>query len=328
MLKIGEMRAQKGERTSGFVSVCDGVGGCVQFPAILVCGARPGPILWVNAGIHGAEYPGIEAAMRVARNVSPADLKGSLIVLPIVNVPAFYSRSIYVCPLDGKNLNRVFPGDSSGSVSEVLAHFLMTEVAPQVTHFVDLHGGDLVEMVTPFVAIKLIGQPKVDDAALDMARHYGPDKLIAIGPEAVGWTGVGTLFSSMALAGVPALLAEAGGCGLLDEESTLILYNGVLNLLHSLGMLDGTGGLRVEPEVFDDFAWLYTKKAGFFYPSVKPGDEVRKGDVVGRTCDVFGAEAERVVSTVRGRVLFLVTSPAVRKNGLVMGIGRRPDSER
>lgn len=322
MLKIGNIAAERGQRTSGWLSVPDGLGKSIDFPIVLIHGAKPGPVLWVNAGVHGTEYPGIEAAKRIAANFQPEDLKGSLVVIPTLNVPAFYDRSVYVCPLDGRNLNRVFPGGPKGTITEVLADYILREVAPNVTHCIDMHGGDMVELVTPFTGIRLIGDPAVDDATIALAKSYGIRKLIAIDDTATGWTGAGTLFANVALKGIPTLLTEAGGCGLLDEESTTILYDGVVNVMRHLEMISEPPVAPIVPEWFDEFAWIYTQHAGFFYPEVAAGDDVTAGQVVGTIRDFFGEDLERITSPVAGNALFIVTSPAVKAEGLLLGIGR------
>src|SRR5881396_4154546 len=98
------------------------------WPYIAISGRVSGPTVLVTAGIHAAEYTGIEAAIRLGRGIDPNHVRGILLVIPLLNRPGFYERSVYVNPEDGDNLNRVFPGDPKGKWGERFAHRLLTEV--------------------------------------------------------------------------------------------------------------------------------------------------------------------------------------------------------
>src|SRR6059058_5767663 len=91
-------------------------------PVITVTGAKPGPTLFINAGVHGGEYPAIEAVIRLGKTLDPAAIAGTVILLPVLNLPAFQTRTPFVCPVDNVNPNRVFPGDLDGSYSEQMVH--------------------------------------------------------------------------------------------------------------------------------------------------------------------------------------------------------------
>src|SRR5438309_10972164 len=112
--QFGGLAPEAGRRAVGWVGV-PGVEPPWEMPAFVIRGRQPGPTLAVTAGIHAAEYPGIASATRLARDVDPAALRGTLIVVSPVNRPGFYERSMYTNPLDGKNINRTFPGDLAGS---------------------------------------------------------------------------------------------------------------------------------------------------------------------------------------------------------------------
>ena len=111
--QFGSLTAEPGQRRHGWVSV-PGVAPPSELPAVVCRGRVSGPTLAVTAGIHAAEYPGIAAAARLAREVDPAQLRGTLIIIPLVNSPGFYERSIYTNPRDGKNINRTFPAMLTG----------------------------------------------------------------------------------------------------------------------------------------------------------------------------------------------------------------------
>ncbi|MCU0501580.1 MAG: succinylglutamate desuccinylase/aspartoacylase family protein, partial [Anaerolineae bacterium] len=118
-LTVGALSAAPGTKVFGFEEANFG-GASVRFGIFLINGAEPGPTLVVTGGVHAAEYASIAAALDLGRNLQPQGLKGRVIVLPVVNVPGFGPRSIYINPLDGKNINRCFPGDPNGTASEQL----------------------------------------------------------------------------------------------------------------------------------------------------------------------------------------------------------------
>jgi predicted deacylase len=143
-LKVGSLSAAPGAKTSAKQTVM-AEGHTLDLPFFLINGQQPGPTLAVTGGIHGAEYASIEAALRLGRTIQPQELAGRLIVAPVVTVPSFKARSIYINPLDGRNINRVFPGNPEGSASEQLADWVFRNVIQQANYYIDLHGGDLNE---------------------------------------------------------------------------------------------------------------------------------------------------------------------------------------
>src|SRR5256885_1566101 len=120
-------------------------------PVISITGAKPGPVLFVNAGVHGGEYPAIEAVIRLSKKLDAKKISGTVILMPCLNLPAFRSRTPFICPIDNVNPNRVLPGDLTGSYSEQMTHALINEFVVHADAYVDLHGGDIPEALIPFV---------------------------------------------------------------------------------------------------------------------------------------------------------------------------------
>ena len=148
-LQVGSITAAAGEKRFG-VNELPVDGGPYRLPMWLVNGATGGPTMTVTAGVHAAEYASIAAALQFGQSIEAARLRGRLIILPVMNLPAFTARSIYICPLDGKNLNRVFPGNSGGTASEQIAAWVFDNTIRHADYFVDMHGGDLIEALVPF----------------------------------------------------------------------------------------------------------------------------------------------------------------------------------
>lgn len=311
LLTVGSLRAAPGTRVTGLVDV---PGTPIQMPATLVNGAAPGPLLSITAGVHGGEYPGIEAAIRTAGALDPSDVRGGVIIVHIVDVPAFQGRNIYICPLDGKNPNRMFPGKPEGTASERLAYTVFTEIISRADAYVDLHGGDLNEALVPFTILLETGDAARDARTLDLARVYGI-RYVVLGRVAGG------TYAAAAGQGIPAILTEAGGQGLLEESAVALHVRGLRNVLRHLKILAGAPE-PVEPvTVLRKFHWVTSAHTGLFYPDIAPGDRVTEGQRVGETRDYFGRRLTEITSPAAGIVLFVVTTPATNSTDPLFAVG-------
>ena len=311
--------ADAGQRTSGYFTFPqDPALAKYQWPFFSISGRRDGPTFLLTAGIHAAEYTGVDAAIRLGHLIEPDEVHGRIVIIPILNRPGFYERSIYVNPEDNDNMNRVFPGRPDGTWSERFAHALLGEVIARCDYAVDLHAGDMIEDLVPFVIYRETGDAKVDERALHMAEAYGAEWLVKAMP-----TGErpGTLYAAAAARGVAAMIAESGRIGQVEADAVARHVDGVRNILRAVEMLDGAAGKVVRPRVIGRFEWLRSPVEGFFRCGVRVGARVQKGDDLGEMVDLLGEPLARIASPVAGIVLFLVTSPAIKKDGLLLGIG-------
>jgi uncharacterized protein len=317
-------------------------------PVISITGAKTGPVLFVNAGVHGGEYPAIEAVIRLSNTLDPKKIAGTVILMPVMNLPAFRARTPFVCPIDNVNPNRVFPGDPTGSYSEQMTHALINQFIVHADAYVDLHGGDIPEALVPFVICRSedgLADSKARDVAArskEMALAFELPYVLTVSkpvqPSKGHRAGAGGLSSYAAAAekGVPSILAEAGGVGQMQEDAVALLVRGVINVMRHLDMLDAEGAGQNKRSVAEKaaattiltkFEWLYAKHEGIWDPKVAPGDLVKKGQEIGTVRDLFGDTLEKIVSPVNGVILFLTINPSVLENGLLMGIGAKEVDE-
>jgi predicted deacylase len=289
----------------------------LEHPAFDARGKRDGPHVALIGGIHGCEYSSIAAVVRFMRELDTEDLAGSITAVPVVSMESFVRRSPFVVPDDGKNLNRSFPGSYDGTYTDALARGIFDELMAKADVLLDLHGGDLVEALEPFTIYGAGGE--TEERAHELAVAFGLPYVVRQAPSG----GLGGMTSDAAAdAGIPSLIAEAGGRGQLEEEAVTMLVDGVRNTLRSLEMLPGpVAPPREDLRLVGTFEWLRCRKAGWWEAAVPVGATVGEGDLLGLVKNLWGDVLEEIHAPREGVVLFLTTSAAVADDGLLLGLG-------
>jgi predicted deacylase len=299
-LQIRDVGANAGERAQGFLAIGETPSMPVQVPLAIINGSEDGPILCLTAGVHATEYAPIDAVMRTIQSLDPRTLRGAVVAVPVANMRMFETRTGFVSPLDGLNLNKVAPGRLDGTLSEILAHTLLDEVIGRAQYHIDLHAGDLGEMLLPFAGYALTGDRGRDEMGEALARLYSP-RLISLS------TNGGTippfadgLVYAANQRGVVSLFAESGGNGTLDECDVQVHLNGIANVMRHLGMIAGdvaSAGPRVSAR---DRTVVRARRAGLLRLKVAIGDDIGAGQEVAEICNVFGETVERVCAPGAG----------------------------
>ena len=289
-------------------------------PLIEVTGATDGPLLTVIAGVHGCEYASMTGVRRWLAGLDGREISGRIRAVPVLNITAFEARTPFVVPEDGKNLNRCFPGDPAGTLADRLAHAAFTELISGSDAYIDAHCGDMVEALQPF---SLYEAGPAEDRARDLATAYGLPYVIRqeAGP---GRAVSGTSSGAAAAAGIPAITAEAGQCGLVEEAAVALHVAGLNGVLALLGMdpaAEAAAGQAAHVQL-GQFLWLRCKDAGWWAPEVAAGDQVTAGQVLGTVSTLDGGQVlEAVTAPADGVVIFQTSSPAVGADGLLLGLG-------
>jgi uncharacterized protein len=291
----------------------------LDIPVVELTGAGDGPRLTVLAGVHGCEYAPMAAVRRWTQALAGRELRGSVRAVPVLNLPAFRSRTPFLVPDDGKNLNRCFPGNPEGTVADRLAHAAFTQLIEGSDALIDVHAGDMVEALEPFA---LYDAGPAEARALELATAYGLGYVIRQEPgpdRAVG----GTTSTAAAEIGIPAIIAEAGGCGLVEAAAVDAHVRGLDQVLAVLGMTDGPVAAAT-PARLRRFLWLRSTSEGWWEPSVRPGEQVTEGQVLGTVSSLDGAQVlQSVTAPAPGVPMFITSSPAVATDGLLLGLGAR-----
>lgn len=298
-LSVGALSAAPGTKARGTVPVALGAL-TVDIPLTLVHGARPGPRAVITAGVHGGEFTGVDAATRLAALLDPGEVRGQVIVCPVANPPAVYRGRLGVSPVDGVNINRVFPGDPGGGPTERLAAWLFTHLVDGADAYVDLHSGGIDEVLTDFVGHRLTGDPELDTRSAALAHALGMRDIV-LGLNADG----GNSHAAAARRGVPAILVETGQCGDRDPETARRLVRGLYGVLVRLGVL-GTRPPDPAPAV-RTWVWaaaVTAETTGLWYPQFTAGDDVTEGQVIGHVIDPADGREHKVHTPATGRILY------------------------
>ena len=291
----------------------------LSVPVIELAGGQDGPRLVVLAGVHGCEYAPMAAVRRWARELAAGDgLRGRVTAVPVLNLTAFRTRTPFVTPDDGKNLNRCFPGDPAGTFSERLADAVFQQLITGADAVIDVHAGDMVEALEPFA---LYDAGSAESGARDLATAYGLGYVIRQEPgpdRAVG----GTSSAAAAGLGIPAIIAEAGGCGLVEAAAVDQHVRGLHRALGALGMTGEPPAAGPGPVYLRRFLWLRCMDEGWWEPAVRPGEAVAEGQLLGTVSTIDGARVcQEITAPAPGVPMFVTSSPAVAADGLLLGLG-------
>ncbi len=321
MLKVGEVTSSPGEIKSGYIIVPEGMDGSeIWLPITVVNGIMEGPVLALTAGIHGYEYPPILALQRLRSQLDPKNIKGTVILVHIVNLPSFLKRTIYYNPIDWKNQNRVFPGKIDGTITERIAFQITNEVLSKSDAHLDLHCGDGNEDLMTYLYYMETGKPELDKKTLDLATNFGFKVLIHVtaGPEGLPATTCANASLSM---GKPALTVECGRLGRTEEEDVAAILKGCLNTLKHLNMIEGQPELMFDPIWVEQTTYIRSNFEGLFYPLTKGGAHVQEGELLGYLTDFFGNVLQKAIAPHDGIVMYVIATPPMSKGEPMVKIG-------
>jgi uncharacterized protein len=295
-IRAGDIEAAPGTRVRGFLTIGETPTEPIRVPIVIVNGSQPGPRLCLTAGVHAAEYPGIDAVMRIVQSLDPTQLAGAIVAVPVVNPPMFQRRSGFHSPIDGLNLNRTAPGQSDGTISELLAYILLRDVIGTCQYHIDCHGGDLGEILWPYSGYALTGDPERDRQGETLARLWSPC-IVALYREGSPLPPtMGSMTFQATRQGIVSILAEAGSNGTLDPSDVELHMRGMKNVMRYLGMVPGepdTVSEHVQP--IGQFV-VSARRGGLLRLKIGIGEEIQNGQEIAEVCDLFGEVIERIYS--------------------------------
>lgn len=307
---------------SRILEVPAGVDAATAIPVTTITGARPGPVLALVAGNHGYEYPPILALQRLKARLDPRQLAGAVIMVHVANLPSFLGRTVYFSPVDGKNLNRAYPGRADGTVCERIARIITTEVIEKADYLLDLHCGDGNESLRPYVYQAVTGESRMDDAIARLALAFGIDHIILDRNRPTDPAHSIYCSTTAITRGKPAVTIESGYLGTTDEECVEQIVSGVCGVMREIGMTAGGPSPVARPVYLDPVEVLSSPATGILYPRVERGQEVEAGAGLAEITDFFGARLAEVRAPFAGIVLYVVATPPITQGQPVACIGQ------
>src|SRR6266487_3157255 len=310
---VGTASAASGQKATGYLAVPAGVDAATNIPVVLVNGAKPGKVLALVSGAHGTEYASIIAIEKLIGDLDPAQVTGTVIFVPLVNVPSFEQKVPHVNPVDGKSMNRFYPGRPDGTQSERAAYAITKNVVEQCDHLIDLHGGDLDESLRPYSYWSKTGNTAQDAVSRDMALAFGLDHIIVVTDRPKDPASSRYLDNTASTRGKASIAAEAGYAGRTDSDDVEALVRGSFSVMRQLKMLPGSPSRVEHPVWIENVRQVQSEQAGIFYPLVGRGQFVEQGMKIGYVTDFFGKTTFEARSPVAGVVLYVCAVPSMKK---------------
>lgn len=306
------------------VNLVDELNNQSAMPIAVIKGKAEGPVFTAVAGVHGFEYPPIIAAQALIQAVDPNLLTGTLIIVPMANPNAFYQRTPFLNPQDSLNLNRVFPGSETGTITERIADYLTHSIIAQSDVFVDIHGGDANEDLLPFVCYyDNQSKPVQTQRVQELTQASGfkhivayPYTLKADQPAKYG-------FKQAVQDGKVALSIECGKLGNVQADAVELIKTGIFNMLAEMKMYPSTSNEQPDFVELNQQAYIKSQHQGTFQSEYVAGDSVKKGAVVGYINNEFGETQAEIIAPTTGIIFYKIGTPPVNHGETLMCIGYR-----
>ena len=312
--QLGDVTVRRGEKYQGDISFANGD---IVLPGTIICGKLPGKTMLITGGVHSGEYVGIQACVELGAELQPEKTVGTIVILKVLNRPAFENRAGSLGLSDGKNLNRVFPGNPNGTEMERLAWAITKEVYPKVDYYIDLHSGDDFEALTPYVYYAGKAAQEVTEVSRKMAEQVDVPYMVR------SMVSSGGAYNYAASKGIASILLERGGMGAWTSEEVNSDKRDVRNILSSLDMYQIRRDVRnYVPMEVTDVCYQAASEDGLWYPAAKPGNMVAEGALLGTIRDYNGKLRETCRAEYTGVVLYQTGSLQVTEGGPVVAYGR------
>jgi uncharacterized protein len=280
--------------------------GEIEVPVAVISGARDGPTLGVISGMHGGEYTGPLAAMRLIQECDPAELAGRLIVIPVLSTRAFMMRNMQLSPVDEHEVHYLWPGNPGGTYSEALID-LVYRTVKGADYLLDLHAGEMAQALEPYICVPWIEEGPLWERSLELASAFD---VPFVDRRALADTPLALPRALLDL-GIPNVWTEIGSNGLADPGRTALQYNGLVNVLRLLRMKPGDFA-SFHPRVVGPRHWnVYANRSGVWRPSVAPYNHVKTDQPLGELYDYFGERLDVYRSPADALVEIVASSPAI-----------------
>ena len=318
---VGNVKAARGQTTTGAIDVPAGSDAALTIPIAVAHGAKAGPVLALLAGAHGTEYASIIALEKLISEIDATQLSGTVIILPLVNVPSFQKVVPHLNPTDGKNMNRMYPGRMDGTQTDRASYLITTQVVEQADHVIDFHGGDIDESLRPYSYWNKTGRADQDAASRGMVLAFGLDHIIISADRPKDPKDSRYFENTASTRGKPSITVEAGHAGTVETDDVAALVNGTLSVMRHLKMLPGAPKPAENPVWVDHLADVAAERGGIFYPLVRRGAYINAGMKIGYVTDYVGKTLFEARAKESGVLLYVRAVPSINKGDTIASVG-------
>jgi predicted deacylase len=318
---VGTASAAPGQKSTGYLEVPAGVDVATSIPVVIINGAKPGPVLALVTGAHGTEYVSIIAVEKLIGLLDPAQVSGTVVLLPLVNIPSFEQKVPHVNPVDNKSMNRFYPGKADGTQTERASFLITKQVVDRCDYLIDYHGGDLDESLRPYAYWAPTGKEAQDRISKEMVLAFGLDHIIIWRDRPTDLSATRYLDNTSTARGKPSIVVEAGHAGTVESDDVALLVNGTLSTMRALKMLPGDPRPVENPVWIEKLVDVISDGPGIWYPLVKRGTYVQEGMKLGYVTDYFGKTILEVRAPATAVVLHINAVPSLKKGDNIADLG-------
>lgn len=308
VLQISGVDIQKGQAVDIEIELPKLYNLPATIPVRVIRGKRSGPTVFISAAIHGDELNGIEIIRRLRNLPALKKLKGTLILVPVVNVYGLSTLSRYLP--DRRDLNRSFPGSPKGSLAARIAKIFFNEIVQKCDYGIDLHTGAIHRTNLPQIRTNT-----KNEETLALAKAF--EAPVILHAELRD----GSLRAEAQEQGIPILLYEAGEALRFDDTSIKIGVKGIINVLKALEMLPLSAKKRQKnPLVLQKSSWLRASASGMLRTLKGLGDTVKKDEIIAFIDEPIGDNSFELRSTFDGIIIGKIQIPLVQEGDAVFHI--------
>ena len=292
-----------------FDIVTDPFGAPMSIPLLVGRGRKPGPVLGLTAAVHGNELNGIPVIQRLFKEVEDEVVSGTIIGIPVVNVPAFMRKQRRF--IDGTDLNHIMPGKRKGAVSQVYAFRFMEHLVSKFNFLIDLHTASTGRINTYYIRADM-----EDKVTAELSRLQNAQIIVHNPPSD------GTLRGAAEELGIPAITLEVGDPNTFQRGMIRSGITGLHNALVYLKMIEGEIEEPEEKTVLCKKSyWIYTESGGLLTVYPKIFDLVKKGERIASQNDIFGDKIRDYFAPEDGIVIGKSVSPVNQTGGRILHLG-------
>lgn len=292
----------------------NGIGEPIRIPIIIARGNKEGPILGLNAALHGNELNGIPVIQKLIGELNMDELKGTVVGVLVANVPGLLleQRSFN----DGVDLNRIGPGKINGTQSELYIYRLFNRIVKKFDYLIDLHTASFGRINTYYIRADMS-----DEQSSRMARLQNPEIILNHTPVGI------TLRGQAALKGIKTITIELKDPHLFQRDVIVDSLVGVRNILYDLKMLPGEILCPVnQTTLCESSYWLYTDEGGILYVTPKLGQHLKKGDKIASVKTIFGKTIKEYFCPENGVVIGKSVNPVNQSGSRILHLGINPQT--